>query len=189
MMNNPQVHLSWRGFHVVLCGFMGAGKSSVGARLAAMLSRPFVDTDTQVEAKLGCSITTAFDKQGELFFRAAESTIAREIAQAPSLGWVVATGGGLLVQPSNRIAFEAAGHGLFHLAASNETLLQRLSKDDDTRPLAQGVDPSGLEQHMDSRRPIYSTLQYQVDTDGKTVQQVCLDVLAMMTQPHQRLAR
>jgi shikimate kinase len=85
---------------IVLVGMMGAGKSSIGRRLAARLSIPFVDADTEIESAAGMTIPEIFAKHGEPYFRAGEArVIARLLEQGPQ---VLATGGGAVMDPHTR---------------------------------------------------------------------------------------
>ncbi|MBK1727561.1 shikimate kinase AroK [Halorhodospira neutriphila] len=143
----------WHKPHrVFLVGPMGAGKSTVGRELAALLGLEFVDADTEIERRTGASIPWIFDLEGESGFRAREAALIDELSQRDGL--VLATGGGAITTPANRDALGARGV-VVYLHAPVEVQLQR-TRHDTSRPLLQGDDPRGrLEGLMGEREPLY----------------------------------
>ena len=141
------------GRSVVLVGIMGAGKSSVGRRLAARLGLPFVDADSEIEEAAYMSIPEIFNKFGEARFRAAEvRVIARLLDSGPS---VLATGGGAFMNADTRAAIKAKGVSVW-LKAEYDVLLRRLKRRSD-RPLLNTEDPGEtLKRLMAERYPIYA---------------------------------
>ena len=124
---------------IVLVGMMGAGKSSVGRRLAARLGVPFVDADMEIEKAAGMSIADIFARHGEPSFRSGEArVIARLLEAGPQ---VLATGGGAFMNPDTRAAIAAKGVSVW-LAADLDVLLRRLGKRRSERPLLQTADPA-----------------------------------------------
>ena len=123
--------------HIILIGFMGAGKTTVGKRLAKSLDREFIDTDQWIEAKTGRVISRIFAEDGETFFRGLETEALKELEhrQEPC---VIAVGGGLPMQPENRPVLARMGTVVF-LEANTDTLMRRL-KNDTSRPKLQGGD-------------------------------------------------
>ena len=103
--------------HIVLIGFMGAGKSTVGRALAAELGRELLDTDQMIEEKAGCRITEIFARQGEQAFRRLEEEILKQLAEekAPA---VISTGGGMPVFEKNRPALRRLGTVVYLQAVS-----------------------------------------------------------------------
>lgn len=97
--------------NVVLTGMPGAGKTTIGRRLAAALKRPFIDTDEEIVKAAGCDIPTLFKAEGEAGFRARESAIIRHLA--PMCGAVIATGGGAVLREENVTALKQNGHVFF----------------------------------------------------------------------------
>ncbi len=144
---------SWHKPHrVFLVGPMGAGKSTVGRELAALLGLEFVDADTEIERRTGASIPWIFDLEGEPGFRSREAALIDELSRRDAL--VLATGGGAITTPANRDALGARGV-VVYLHAPVELQLQRTGHDTN-RPLLQGDDPRGrLEQLMAEREPLY----------------------------------
>jgi shikimate kinase len=140
---------------VVLVGMMGAGKSSVGRRLAARLGIPFVDADAEIESAAGMSITEVFAKHGELYFRAGEArVIARLLDNGPQ---VLATGGGAVIDPATRALIAQKGISIW-LKADLEVLLRRTKRRSD-RPLAER-----LATLLPQREPLYAQADFTVQS-------------------------
>src|SRR5258708_5528868 len=122
---------------IVLVGMMGAGKSSIGRRVAMRLGIPFVDADVEIEQAAGMSIADIFAAQGERYFRAGEArVIARLLAQGPQ---VVATGGGAFINEQTRANIRDKAVSVW-LKAELEVLTRRLRRRND-RPLLKTADP------------------------------------------------
>jgi shikimate kinase len=138
---------------IVLVGMMGAGKSTVGRRLAARLGLNFVDADTEIEVAAGMSIPDIFATHGEQSFRDGEvRVIARLLEGAPC---VVATGGGAWMRPDTRERIRAKGVSVW-LKAEPDVLLRRVKRRSD-RPLLQNADPAAtIEKLVGERYPLYA---------------------------------
>ncbi len=139
---------------IVLVGMMGAGKSSVGRRLAARLSIPFVDADTEIEAAAGMSIVDIFASHGETYFRRGEArVIARLLESGPQ---VLATGGGAFMNEETRALVKAKGLSIW-LNAEFDVLWRRTSKRRNDRPLLQTAEPAEtLRRLLAEREPTYA---------------------------------
>ena len=139
---------------VVLIGMMGAGKSTIGRRLAARLRLPFLDADTEIEAAAGMSISDIFEIHGEPHFRDGETrVIARLLENGPA---VVATGGGAFMREEtrNRIRDKAVS---IWLKAEADIILRRVRRRAD-RPLLQTDDPAAtIDRLLGEREPFYRT--------------------------------
>jgi shikimate kinase len=137
---------------VVLVGMMGAGKSSIGRRLAHTLDIPFVDADTEIEKAAGMSIPDIFESQGEAYFRAGEArVIARLLDSGPH---VLATGGGAYMNDQTRALIRERGLSVW-LKAELDVLLRRVRRRVD-RPLLKTGDPAvTLEKLIAERYPTY----------------------------------
>ena len=164
---------------VFLIGFMGAGKSSAGKILAQRLHWKFQDLDQVVESRAGQSVAAIFAAQGENRFRALERAALEEVLLQPldsAGGMIVALGGGAFVQPENRAALEAAGATTVLLEAPLEELRRRCAQDNAgrTRPLAGDADRFAT--LLAQRRQDYQRAQFQVDTMGKSVEQVANEI-------------
>lgn len=138
---------------IVLIGMMGAGKSSIGRRLAARLGIPFSDADAEIEEAAGMSVADIFQAHGEPSFRSGEArVIARLLENGPQ---VLATGGGSFMNPETRDRIHEKGISVW-LKADVEVLLRRVRRRND-RPLLRNDDPSmTLTNLLAAREPIYS---------------------------------
>ena len=155
--------------NVVLIGFMGTGKSSVGRRVADSLGFRFVDTDQVVIELAGKPITRIFEEDGEERFRELESEALRRCASME--GQVIATGGGIVTQPRNHELLKRAGHVVW-LKADPETVLRRVSRNRD-RPLLQTEDPlATIRELYTSRVELYrACADEEVNTSDLTLEE------------------
>jgi len=146
---------------VVLVGLMGAGKTSIGRRLAQRLGLPFVDSDHEIETAAGCTIETIFEMYGEKAFRDCERRVIGRLLEEPVQ--VVATGGGAFVDAETRAQVKARGLSVW-LRADLDLLLHRVARRAN-RPLLKRGDPreilAGL---MAQRYPLYAEAAITVDT-------------------------
>ena len=125
--------------NIVLTGFMGTGKTTIGKLLAESLGYAFIDTDERIERQAGKTIPEIFEEEGEEAFREMEAALARELAERQ--GVVIATGGRMMLDPGNAAALSRTGH-VFCLAAAPEEILERITRDTATRrPLLAVADP------------------------------------------------
>jgi shikimate kinase len=161
------------GRSVVLVGMMGAGKSSVGRRVALRLGIPFVDADTEIEKAAGMSINDIFAIRGEGEFRAGEArVILRLLEGGPQ---VLATGGGAFINPDTRAAIAAKGISIW-LKAEPDVLMKRIKRRQD-RPLLHTADPAAtLRKLLDEREPVYAladlTVQSREVTHDRIVDEI-----------------
>lgn len=161
--------------NLILTGFMGTGKTTIGRMLAERLNHPFVDMDAAIEQRAGQSIPEIFATQGETGFRQLESEVCQELAAQDGL--VIATGGGALVDVNNRDTMAANGV-IICLTASPEQLIERM-KDTD-RPLLQVHDPAQrIRQLLQTRAAAYAALPHHVDTSHLTPEQVMEAILKL----------
>jgi shikimate kinase len=164
--------------NLVITGFMGTGKSTVGRRVSELLKIPFFDVDETIKRQTGRSIADLFRDKGEASFRAMESSIIQELSMQNKA--VIATGGGALMNPTNRDFLEKRGI-LVCLTARTGTLLERL-KDDLTRPLLAGENmKERIDRLMQERQAVYAMCPIQITTDDKTITQVADEVVAKVT--------
>ncbi len=138
---------------IVLVGMMGAGKSSIGRRLAKKLDLPFVDADAEIELAAGMPITDIFQHHGEECFRSGEArVIARLLDQGRR---VLATGGGAFMNPATRDLIGEKGISVW-LKAEPDVLLRRIKRRSD-RPLLRTADPEAtLKRLIEERYPVYT---------------------------------
>ena len=139
---------------VVLVGMMGAGKSSIGRRLAQRLGVTFVDADAEIEAAAGMTIAEIFATYGEPYFRSGEQrVIARLLESGPK---VLATGGGAFMNPETRAGIRQKGVSVW-LKADFEVLMKRVKRRSTAdRPMLQGDPAQRIRHLMDERYPIYA---------------------------------
>lgn len=154
--------------NIVLSGFMGSGKTTVGRRLAMALDMQFVDMDLYIEKKTGMTVKEIFAEYGELHFRALETETVKELAR--SNHFVIATGGGTLMQPQNVEGFHRGGGTIYYLDVPLAALQERL-KNDKRRPLLQTPDRRAvIERLLNERRPKYlASADVVVDAGAPTV--------------------
>jgi shikimate kinase len=160
--------------NVYLVGMPGSGKSAVGRALASLLSRPFVDLDEEVEQQAGRSVTEIFRTAGEGAFRLAESRALASAARGRET--VVACGGGVVLDPSNRALLSSSGV-VVYLEAPLETLRARVG-DGSARPLLRN--DGDLEALLADREPLYRSIaEHVVDAqpDAETVAKGVAEVI------------
>ncbi len=153
--------------NIILIGPMGAGKSSVGKRLAKKLNRKFYDCDKVLEDKTGVAISTIFELEGEDGFRQREAKILEDLMQLENC--VLATGGGVVLRAENIHLINS--HGItIYLKASVNSQIKR-TRHDKKRPLLQTQDRHAtLEKLAQQRNPIYEQLaDITIDTDNQSI--------------------
>ncbi|MDQ3878700.1 MAG: 3-dehydroquinate synthase [Actinomycetota bacterium] len=166
---------------IVLIGFMGAGKSTVGTALAARLGQPFVDTDSLIEEREGRPIAELFAAEGEGHFRALERDVVLEVLADGS--GIAALGGGSVTHPEVRTVL--AGHEVVYLSVELDEALRRLSGDA-TRPLLQKTDELPVLHQY--RRSLYEEVAtVTIATDGRSVAE-CADEIAGILATQRRSA-
>jgi shikimate kinase len=164
---------------VALVGMMGAGKSSVGRRLAARLKVTFEDADAEIESAAGCTISEIFERFGEPAFRDGErKVIARLLSEPPH---VMATGGGAFVDPATREKLKEQAVTVW-LKAPVELLLARTQRRD-TRPLLRSGNPrETLERLLEERSPIYAEADFTIDSEDGPHTAAVERIVAMLTE-------
>src|SRR5215211_7671291 len=162
------------GRSIVLVGLMGAGKSTVGRRLAARLDMPFKDADAEIEAAAGMSVADIFATHGEPYFREGERrVIARLLQEGPI---VLATGGGAFMNEETRQRVAENGISIW-LKADLDVLMRRVRKRS-TRPLLQNPDPEGtMRRLMEVRHPVYATADITIDSHEAPHDRVVADAI------------
>ena len=151
----------WTGQPIVLVGLMGAGKSTVGRRLALRLGLPFVDADAEIENAAGLAVADIFERVGEEYFRDGERRVIARLIDGEKR--VIATGGGACVDTATRAAILASAYAIW-LDAKPSVLVERVSRRD-SRPLLRGKDPLAvLEDLARIRNPFYATAHLRVSS-------------------------
>jgi shikimate kinase len=159
--------------NIVLTGFMGTGKTTIGRLLAQRLNLAFVDTDALIVARDGRAIPDIFRQDGEAAFRQLETAVAQELAAQSNL--VIATGGGLLLDPQNVTALSGNGC-IFCLVASPAEILRRVGAGSG-RPLLQGPDPAATIRQLLADREVAYGRFTQIDTDNKSPEQIVKEIM------------
>ena len=170
----PQAPMPYR--NIVLVGFMGTGKTTVGRMLSARLGLRFVDMDCVIEERQRTSIASIFAERGEPHFRALERDLVRELAGQGGL--VVATGGGIVVNPDNVRDFSREGL-VVCLRARPETILARVAHETH-RPLLEGDEKTKrILSLLDARKELYGAIPHQVLTDGRAPEAIAAEIIAL----------
>ena len=167
------------GGHIFLVGMMGAGKSTLGRALAHRLGRPFIDTDKVLVERTGVPVATIFEVEGEAGFRRRESALLAEVAGEGD-EFVIATGGGMVLDPDNRRFMREHGR-VIYLRARLDSLWER-TRHDTTRPLLAAPDPRAvLAQLLEKRDPLYREAAHViVDTGSQSASTAVNRVIAAL---------
>ena len=162
--------------NIVITGFMGTGKTTIGRLLAERLDRPFVDMDETIEAHFGKPISRIFAEDGEPAFRVYEAQLCQHAAS--ERGIVISTGGGALVNPANRQALAASGL-LICLTASVDEIVARLETMTDRPLLPEDANEKRhrIRELLHARRQAYAAIPRQTDTTAQTPAQVVERIL------------
>ena len=165
------------GRPIVLVGLMGAGKTTIGRRLAARLRRPFRDADTEIETAAGMPISDIFATYGEASFRDGEERVIARLLGEGEI--VLATGGGAYLRAATRARIAEAGISVW-LKADHATLMRRVRRRAN-RPLLRGPDPDEtMRRLMADRYPIYGLADVTVQSHDAAFDHVVADVVAAL---------
>ncbi len=171
--------------NLILCGMMGAGKTTIGIKIADLTGRRWYDTDGLIVDKYG-KIADIFEFYGEAHFRKIETEIVKELSEKDGL--IISTGGGLVLKKENNELLQKGGKIVF-LRASLETLSKRLHVDG-TRPLLQTPTESirdRLSKLLQERTPVYEHVaDYVVDVDGKTPEEIAKEIIRLTDEEKER---
>lgn len=163
--------------NVILIGFMGCGKTTVGLRLSYRLRRTVIDTDKEIEREEKRTISDIFATDGEAYFRDRETACLRKLIESAN-NQIISVGGGLPMREENRRLLHELGQ-VFYLRAKGETIYERV-KDDTTRPLLQGDDPlTKIRTLLNERDPYYrESADVVIAVDGKEFEQILDEIEA-----------
>jgi shikimate kinase len=163
---------------IVLVGMMGAGKSTVGRRLAGRLGCGFLDADRVLEERMGVSIATMFDLEGEAVFRDRESALLAELVNANSS--VLATGGGVVLRDANRALLNDRAWVVYLRANAIDLWIR--TRRDTSRPLLRGSDARArVSELLTLRAPLYEAVSHcTVDTGRQPVERVVDQILQQL---------
>ncbi len=166
--------------NIVLIGFMGTGKSSVGLKLAEKLKMKFVDMDREIEKVTGMSVSQLFRKYGEIRFRSEERLMAQKLSRQRNL--VIATGGGVVLEDENIQQLQESGI-MICLEASPSDILSRVSRKKGTRPLLKrDLTIEDIENMLQARELMYSCTKYRVNTSNKDLYTVVNEIQKIIKQ-------
>ncbi|HWI40152.1 MAG TPA: shikimate kinase [Verrucomicrobiae bacterium] len=160
--------------NVVLTGFMGTGKSSVGRLLARRLGFTYRDLDAAVVSSAGKSINEIFAQEGEASFRGAEKAEIRKLSACSRI--VLSTGGGAVIDPENRALLKSMGV-VVNLTASVDEILLRLKGDSQRPLLREDRSEARLAAMLAEREPWYAEADIRIDTGGKKLEDVAQQIL------------
>lgn len=165
--------------NIVIIGFMATGKSTVGRRLALCLKREFIDTDREIEAITGRTVAQIFARYGERRFRSEEDLLVRKLASREGL--VIATGGGIVLNPENLRLFKVDGI-LIALTASPEVIYQRVKGKKHRPLLAKGDLREKIELLMKEREGVYGAADFTVDTGNRSVDESVGQIISYLSE-------
>ncbi len=161
---------------IVLLGYMGSGKTSIGKRLARDLKLEFIDLDQAIEEAVGTSVPEIFSGKGELFFRKKEMEVLEEVLKTRK-NIVLALGGGTPCYGNNMQLIKQSTPYSFYLKLSIGNLVQRLASKKAQRPLVTDIAdnelPEFIGKHLFERGPFYAMANFTIDCNGKTVAEIC----------------
>jgi shikimate kinase len=164
--------------NIILVGFMGTGKTTVGRALAERLKRRHLDLDEAIITHEGCSIAQVFEQKGEAYFRDLETSLLHELLKGQNQ--VLTTGGGAVLRAENVRAMLDGGT-VIALAASEEELIRRLSADTQ-RPLLAGGVAERIKKLLRERAGAYDFAHIQIDTTGKKVDAIVAEIMKRMVE-------
>ena len=160
--------------NILLIGFMGSGKSTIGRKLAKLLEYSFVDTDSVIEEDQSCSVAEIFKYGGEECFRKMETRLLQKLKNVENS--VIATGGGIVLREQNQRLLQEIGKRVY-LNVPQEELQQRLTKDRN-RPLLKKKDPKTVIQKMMKERVLlYEQAEYIVDAGQRSPQKIASEII------------
>jgi len=163
--------------NIVLTGFMGTGKTTIGKALAKMLHMKLVDVDEEIESAQKMTITDIFKMHGEQHFRDIETAMIKKLSQGKNL--IISTGGGAVLRDENMEALKENGI-IFCLNARAETILKRTGNSQD-RPLLKVENPKEkINELLAARRPFYEKAGIMIETDNKSPLQVAQDIMEIV---------
>ncbi|MDF2606191.1 MAG: shikimate kinase [Bacillales bacterium] len=164
---------------IILTGFMGCGKTTVGKRLAELLNLEFIDTDTLIIKSGSKSIADIFEEMGEETFRNIESATLKKLINETA---VVSSGGGILLKEENRRLIKEAFISIY-LECNFDIIVNRL-ENDNSRPL---FDKNNLEEFKNrylNRLQYYNDCDIKISVDGKSVETICNEIISSLKTSH-----
>ncbi|MCM1494970.1 MAG: shikimate dehydrogenase [Bacteroides sp.] len=167
------------GDNIVLIGFMGSGKTTIGRQIEKLYGYSFLDTDAYIEAREGRSISRIFEEEGEAYFRRLEAKVLQELIAGTSHA-LIATGGGMPLQQKNARLLRELGR-VFYLETSEENIWNRV-KNSHHRPLLENENPQQrIHELLEARQPLYQRAAHvSIRTDGRRVEELAGEINQIM---------
>ena len=154
---------------IVLLGYMGSGKSTIGQLLADDLNMPFIDLDHHIESQLAMTISEIFEEKGEIYFRKQENHFLKELLESEE-GAIIALGGGTPVYSRNMELVLSSTPNVFYLKLGISVLVERLKSEKEHRPLISHLSdeelPEFIGKHLFERNPFYNQANHIIAIDG-----------------------
>jgi len=167
-------------FNIVLIGFMGSGKTSVGTELSTLLEMNYIDTDDKIVENFGISINEIFDTYGEAEFRKLERRAIEDLKGTKNT--IISCGGGVVLDPINIELLRNVGK-IVWLKVSPEEVLNRLSNDDSRPLLKDKFTLKGLSEILENRLPLYENAgDIIIDTNKKDVQKIAREIIEKLLE-------
>ncbi len=165
--------------NIVLFGFMGTGKTAIAHCLGDRLNCPVVEMDDLIEVREEMSISRIFAEKGERYFRQCERELVMDLSREG--GKIIATGGGVILNPENIEDFKKTGI-IFCLTARPEVIMSRVEKETH-RPLLEVANRlERIKELLAARRPFYDRIEHRIDTSDLTVEEVVEHIIDMTEQ-------
>jgi len=165
--------------NIFLTGFMGSGKTTVAQLLALSINWKYVDIDSLIETKLGKTIKECFEQEGESFFREIESELLMDVAQKTHQ--VISTGGGIVLNESNRVTMRKSGSVIW-LAATPETIFSRVSNNTNRPVLGNTPSLEKITEILKYRLPFYQEADIKIVTDNKKPESINQEIITLLSR-------
>lgn len=169
---------------IVLVGYMGSGKSTIGRLLSKKLNINFIDLDDYIERQLEKSISTIFEEHGEIYFRKMEHNFVKELMNKKD-SFILSTGGGTPCYSQNMEVINAKSTNVFYLKLSIAALVERLTLEKEHRPLIKNIEtaemPEFIGKHLFERSFYYQQATNSISCDNKTPDQVVDEIIGRLT--------
>lgn len=164
---------------IILVGYMGSGKSSIGKVLSNFVRIPFYDLDEIIEKKLNQSINSIFKEKGEIYFRKTESTVFNQFISENN-NFILALGGGTPCYANNHLVLQNHDITSIYLKSSVDTLTERLNLEKENRPLIHNLNKEELHdyirKHLFDRSHYYLQSKYIINVDNKTIDEIVNEI-------------
>ena len=169
---------------IVLVGYMGSGKSTIGRLLSKKLNINFIDLDDYIERQLEKSISTIFEEHGEIYFRKMEHNFVKELMSKKD-SFILSTGGGTPCYSQNMEVINSKSTNVFYLKLSIAALVERLTLEKEHRPLIKNIETAEMAEfigkHLFERSFYYQQATNSISCDNKTPDQVVDEIIGRLT--------